>query len=59
MADELATLDAMVQADLVRRGELIGVHLVAACGYEGLLIRVASQLEQAKPWAHRRPTVHA
>ena len=37
----------------------IGVQLVAAYGREDLLIRVASQLEQAAPWAHRRPPVHA
>ena len=37
----------------------VGVHLVAACGREDLLIRVASQLEQAAPWADRRPRVHA
>lgn len=37
----------------------IGVQLVAATGREDLLIRVASQLEQAAPWADRRPPVHA
>jgi amidase len=35
------------------------VHIVAPYGREDLLIRVASQLEQAAPWADRRPTVHA
>ena len=35
----------------------IGIQLVAAYGREDLLIRVASQLEQAAPWAHLRPTV--
>ena len=35
----------------------IGVQLVAAYGREDVLIRVASQLEQAAPWAHHRPAV--
>lgn len=37
----------------------IGVHLVATCGREDVLIRVASQLEQAAPWAERSPSVSA
>lgn len=37
----------------------IGVQLVAAYGREDVLIRVASQLEAAEPWAHRLPPVHA
>ena len=35
----------------------IGVQLVAAPGREDLLIRVASQLEQAKPWSDSRPAL--
>jgi amidase len=37
----------------------IGVQLVADMGREDLLIRVASQLEQARPWAERRPPLFA
>jgi amidase len=35
----------------------IGVQLAAAYGREDVLIRVASQLEQAAPWADRHPPV--
>ena len=37
----------------------VGVQLVAPYGREDMLIRVASQLEQAAPWSGRRPPVHA
>ena len=36
----------------------VGVQLVAAYGREDLLIRVASQLEQAAPWSDQHPPVH-
>ena len=37
----------------------IGAQLVAATGREDVLLRVASQLEAAQPWAGRHPPVHA
>jgi amidase len=37
----------------------VGVQLVAAYGREDILVRVASQLEQAAPWGDRHPPVHA
>ena len=37
----------------------VGVQLVGAIGREDLLIRVASQLEEAQPWFSLRPPVHA
>lgn len=35
----------------------VGMQLVAAYGREDLLIRIASQLEQAQPWAHLTPSL--
>lgn len=37
----------------------VGVQLVAAYGREDLLLRIASQVEQAAPWSERKPPVHA
>ena len=34
----------------------VGIHLIAPIWREDVLIRVAAQLEQAHPWADRRPT---
>jgi len=35
----------------------IGVHFSARFGDEATLFRLASQLEEARPWAHKRPPV--
>jgi amidase len=37
----------------------IGVHFAARFGDEATLFRLASQLEEARPWAHKRPPVCA
>ncbi len=35
----------------------IGAQLVGPLGSDGLLLRLAAQLEQAKPWADKRPSL--
>lgn len=37
----------------------IGAHFVGRFGDEATLFRLAAQLEQARPWADRRPPVSA
>lgn len=37
----------------------VGSHFVAPFGGEGRLLRLAAQLEQAQPWAHRVPDLSA
>ncbi len=40
-----------------KQGLPIGVHFVARFGEEATLFRLASQIEAARPWAHRKPTL--
>ncbi len=41
------------------QGLPIGAHFVARFGDEATLFRLAGQLEQARPWAQRRPPIFA
>ncbi len=40
-----------------RDGLPCGVHFMARIGDEGMLFRLAAQLEKASPWFHRRPAL--
>ncbi|RJP21372.1 MAG: amidase [Candidatus Abyssobacteria bacterium SURF_5] len=42
-----------------KEGLPIGTHFVARFGDEATLFRLAAQLEQARPWAERRPPLSA
>ena len=42
-----------------RDGLPIGVQFVAPFGREDVLIRLASEIEEAEPWADRMPAIHA
>ncbi len=42
-----------------QEGLPIGMMFSAAFGRDDLLLRLAAQLEQARPWHNRRPPVHA
>ncbi|HYV16533.1 MAG TPA: amidase [Conexibacter sp.] len=37
----------------------VGVHVIGRCGADATLLRLAHQLERARPWAQRRPPMPA
>lgn len=39
-------------------GAQFGTHLMGRFGEDAMLLRLAAELEQAQPWAGRRPSVH-
>ena len=41
------------------KGLPIGIHLAAAFGNDETLIALCAEIEQAAPWAHRRPAGYA
>ena len=40
---------------VIKAGLPVGVQCVARFGGDAMLFRLAAQLEQARPWFHRRP----
>jgi amidase len=49
---------ASIPLHLDRHGLPIGTQIVGRFGDEGAILRLAAQLEHARPWAERRPAVH-
>ena len=43
---------------MTANGLPVGTQLIASTGREDQLLAIAAQLEQALPWAGRRPPVH-